>query len=305
MNLGSTQKLQVLLGGAKTTNELACAASWEDTYAEWREISRPVRGGSGMFTSGATAVDLVPAPGTDVERTITGVMIRNGDTVAQVVTIRTLDGIVPYIMASITLAVGYTLYWSREAGMVVTDTAGRIQYISGTPTIVSPLMGNPVDLAGLATDTAMGSGVCQVLLVGKAPAASSSIDVLTNVTVAGVAAITWAEVAIYKGTFVLGALTPALTRLGYTNVAATFNSTGIKKTTVPLTVPAAAGDSLFVVLGSVCAVTMFQVRGGLADEVQSGAFQTLTARPSTEAGPVAGVLAAANAVPGKVQIICN
>jgi hypothetical protein len=102
----------------------------------------------------------------------------------------------------------------------------------------------------------------------------------------------------------LNAACPDLTRLGYTDVAASYNTTGRKNTTINLTVPANPGDNLWVVLGSQ-ATTPFQIRGALADDLQCGIFNTLTARPSLTAGPITGVLAGATAVPGWVVIKLN
>ena len=306
VNLWAGQNLQVLLGGAVTTRELIVGASWTDIY---NDGTADDPGSNGGTTSGVTAFDLVPAvPSAACKRHIENIMIYNDDTVAQVVTLRGLVGSTVYRFAKVTLAAGYTMYWSIGAGIVVTDASGRIQSISTTQvaaTSLSKLQRAPTDLAALNINTAMATGVCQVLGGLVAPGVHATADVLINVTVAAVAVITWAEIALYKYTPVCNGNLADLTRLGYANVAATFNSTGLKKTTVPLTVPTIAGDNVAVVMGSVAAVTMFQVQGGLADQLQSGRFQTLTARPSTEAGPIAGVLMGAAVVPGTAEVIFN
>ena len=102
--------------------------------------------------------------------------------------------------------------------------------------------------------------------------------------------------AVYSGTPVAGGNVGSLSRVGWANVAATFNSTGVKTTTVSLS-GVAAGDHLWLVLGSQ-ATTPFQLRGMLADTIQSGVFQVSGTgnRPSTTS-PVTFSLAGATVVP--------
>lgn len=196
-----------------------------------------------------------------------------------------------------------------------TDTLRMWQYVSAwylvSGTGGGTLLKNAViDAHDLTTVTVFTSGVCQVHYMGMCPQACSSVNLLVNVTTAyaaGGAGTPWAEIAIYKGTPTLNGNVPDLTRLGWADVSAVYNSTGRKNTVINLATPAVPGDTLFVVSG--CAVglggTVHQLRGGLADDIQTGMFQTITARPSTTAGPTASTLGGATAVPAWLAIKIN
>jgi hypothetical protein len=153
--------------------------------------------------------------------------------------------------------------------------------------------------ANITTVTAITTGLCYAQWLGCAMSTVTTIDVELQVT-ALVATITWAEVAIFTGNPVANAGTN-LTRVGFTNVAATYNTTGRKKTTVALT-GVAPGDNLWVVYGS-SATTPFQIRGMLADDNQSGVFLTATTRPSTAAAATAFALGGAAVVPGWIVAV--
>lgn len=132
--------------------------------------------------------------------------------------------------------------------------------------------------------------------IGRASVALASLDVTVRVTTAAVAAITWAEIGVFKGAPVAnGAAT--LTRLGFTDVSAVFNANGIFKTTIALSGMAAA-DDLWLAYGSNAAVTGYQLRGMVVDDIQSGALQEKAAtRISTVAAATLMSLSAASLVP--------
>jgi hypothetical protein len=149
------------------------------------------------------------------------------------------------------------------------------------------------DAANLTTVTAFATNTSYFVYLGRVMTAITTIDVLTRVTTLA-ATITWAEVGVFKGAPVVNG-NASLTRLGFTNVAATFNSTGIKKTTVSLS-EVTPGDELWLAFGSQ-ATTPFQLRGGLADDIQAGWYQTFAGRISTMSIPSTCTLAGASAVP--------
>jgi hypothetical protein len=95
--------------------------------------------------------------------------------------------------------------------------------------------------------------------------------------------ITWAEVAIATGTPSPGG-NPALTRRGFTDVAAVVNSLGQKSITVNVS-GIAAGDDIWAIVGAQ-ATTALAIRAGLADDLQLGGQASRAAtRPSTMASP--------------------
>lgn len=163
--------------------------------------------------------------------------------------------------------------------------------------LLQPVGLNPANLTAV---TALATNTSQLLYLGRMGKAKTTCDVLVNVTTAVATSIIWAEIAIFKGVPVLNG-NASLSRVGFADVTGTFNSTGIKKTTVALS-GVSAGDDLWVAYGSQ-ATTPFQLRGMLADNIQSGVFQTYAGRPSTAAIPQATVLAGAAVVPAWVRVL--
>jgi len=161
---------------------------------------------------------------------------------------------------------------TREYGNVYDETATIPPDVDFTRRSVVPT--SWAGAANTTTATALVSNSSYFLYLGRINKTLSTIDVVCRVDTLA-ATITWAEVGIFKGSMIANAASAALIRLGFTNVAATFNSTGVKKTTVALT-GHTPGDDLWVAFGSQ-ATTPYQLRAGLADDVQSGGFQSLAA----------------------------
>lgn len=142
--------------------------------------------------------------------------------------------------------------------------------------------GNITDVTALMTDQP------GARYLGQAPRDITSIALVFNVTTAVAGTVTWAEVGI--GTSPAPVLNDGgslnISRVGFTNVAATFNSTGAKKVTVS-TSTIAAGSHVWALYGSQ-ATTPFQVTASLADVVNAGFVRFLAAgRISTMAVPAA------------------
>jgi hypothetical protein len=143
--------------------------------------------------------------------------------------------------------------------------------------------------ANLTTVVTPATNTSYFQYMGRATKVSTSVKVEFRVTTAA-ATITWAEVGVFKGPVVIGAAA-SLTRLGYQNVAAVVNSTGIKTVTITCS-GMAIEDDLWIAYGDQ-ASTLMQLRAGLADDIQSGYFQTYAGRISTAGVPQATVLAGA------------
>jgi len=79
----TTDKIQVVLGGAVTANQLQCFSSWRDitatTYAPGRTV---------VNTNDTTDVDVVGAPGSDTQRVVDLINVFNKDTVQALVTVK-------------------------------------------------------------------------------------------------------------------------------------------------------------------------------------------------------------------------
>jgi hypothetical protein len=295
----TTKSLEVVLAGAVTTTQAPITAFYVDHTA-----SASTPGSSDIVTNNATAVTAVAAPNTSTQRQVKMLTVYNADTAAMTVQVQLNNNSTARIIGRWTLAVGESLVYQNEVGFCIYDVTGLIK--AGGTLSRQPDIMKYVDFwsANLTTVTASyTSGKGQLFYMGVCSKASSSIDSLVNVTTA-VATITWAEVAIFKGTPTLNAACPDLTRLGYADVSGVYNGTGVKKVTIPLTVNAQVGDNLWLYIGA-AATTMLVCRGGLANNLQSGTHQTLAQRPSLYAGPGAGTIAANNLVPTWCYIKVN
>lgn len=167
-----------------------------------------------------------------------------------------------------------------------------------------PAIWTPIgtDLANITTATTMATNTCYALYLGKAAAEYSTCDIMFRCVTAAVGAITWAEIGIAKGTFVLNG-NAALTRCGYVDVSGDVTATGTKKKLAVALSGIVTGDDLWFVAGGQAATTQWQTRGGIArDENQCGWAQTYAGRFSTMSGSQAFTLGAANLVPHFVQI---
>jgi hypothetical protein len=116
----TTKKLEILLGGAVTANQLPFQCEWVDVTA-----SASTPGTNGGLTNGATPVDLVGVPGASTQRIVNGINIYNADTVPQTVTIRYNDNATLRTLKTVTLAVGDTLTWSLADLWEVVDSSGN------------------------------------------------------------------------------------------------------------------------------------------------------------------------------------
>jgi hypothetical protein len=134
-----------------------------------------------------------------------------------------------------------------------------------------------------ATSTTLTSNSSYAIYLGRAGAAYTSIDSRWDVTTQA-QTITWAEVGIGTAPVITLHGAASITRRGFTDVSASFNSTGEK--TVTTTVSGiAAGDHLWALCGSQ-AVTPFQILASVGGNLSAGNHQVIAAtRISTMASP--------------------
>ncbi len=156
--------------------------------------------------------------------------------------------------------------------------------------------------ANLTAVTATATNTSIMVYAGRAAKAYTSCNLRSNVTTAA-ATITWAEVGVFEGALPGYGNNASLTRSGYTDVSATFNSTGRKTTTISVS-SVAQGDDLWVAYGSQ-ATTPYQVRGTLADDLQEGMVQTYAGRISTAGSPQATVIGSTSVVPPRFVLKCT
>lgn len=129
-----TDKIEVVLGGAVTANQLQCFTSWRD-----RTSTTFIAGRTAINTNNTTDVDISGSPGASAQRIIDYISVYNKDTVNATVTVKLDADGTEYVLWSGTLATGEILMFTDKAGFTVMDSAGRIKTAiyenSGIPTI--------------------------------------------------------------------------------------------------------------------------------------------------------------------------
>jgi hypothetical protein len=107
----TTRKLQVVLSGAITTNQLPVTVVFKEIRTDNLKESY---GEEVKNTNSTTAVDILNAPGSGMLRLIESISVVNEDTAAATVTIRYNDNSTTYTIVKVTLGVGDQLYYEDE-----------------------------------------------------------------------------------------------------------------------------------------------------------------------------------------------
>jgi len=138
--LDASTKLQLVLGGAITTNALEWTAHYLDTVGHSPALATGT-------SNNTTDVDMVAAT---AGRVIKAIAVYNADTVAATVTIKTDNGGTERRLCKVTLATLETLYYEDGAGWFVVDSAGGKKNAGATGRFISTSIVN----AGTTTVTA-------------------------------------------------------------------------------------------------------------------------------------------------------
>lgn len=142
----TNDKIQVVLGGTVTTNQLDC-------YAAWRDITTTtyVPGKNAPATNNTTDVDLVAAPAASTQRVVDYLSVYNRDTAAATVTIKHDLSATERILWKGLLLAGEKLEYVEGEGFQVFSDAG-------IPKAVQVPVG-AVYTANLLNTTVLGSDV--------------------------------------------------------------------------------------------------------------------------------------------------
>ena len=112
----TTSTLQVVLD-ASPTNQLPCSTSYADQGGNAATTD--------VNTNGTTAVTIVPAPASGVNRVVNSVSIYNADTATRTVTVNKNDNGTLYTQIKVALPSGYRLGYNAARGWGVTDASGN------------------------------------------------------------------------------------------------------------------------------------------------------------------------------------
>lgn len=132
----TTDKLQIVLQGAITTNQLRVCASWRDITSTAYTPGRTVTN-----TNGVTDVDIVPAPAASTQRVCDFLSVYNSDTANAVVTIKFDANGTEYELCKVTLGVAERLEYQEGQGFRVFMNNGSIKttYSNGSQASSSDL----------------------------------------------------------------------------------------------------------------------------------------------------------------------
>lgn len=178
----TTKKLQVLLSGAVATTEPAYVAGYADLTSSGTTLAE-----TDGTTSGASAVDVVSAPGASTVRKVTFLNVHNRDTTNVTVTVRVNNNGTTRILAKVTLPADYTLVMNNEGWSVISDQGQRlgvgatgaqgIQGIQGPQGEQGP-QGDP----GATHDEVTLAGSLDYLTISGQQITRNAIDLATDVS---------------------------------------------------------------------------------------------------------------------------
>lgn len=123
----TTDKIQVILTGNVTTNQLQCVASWRDITA----TPTYVAGRSVAVTNNTTDVDLVAAPAASTQRIIDYLNVYNADTTTKTIVIKFDANGTDYTLWRGSILTGERLEYENGKGWTVTTAAGLIKIQQG------------------------------------------------------------------------------------------------------------------------------------------------------------------------------
>lgn len=120
----TTDKIQAVLTGNVTANQLKCYAAYNDTTTTSITPGRNV-----TLTNNTTAVDLVGSPSASTQRVISYLSVYNSDTALSTVTINIVSSATSYPVFVTSLAVGEKLEYQQGEGFRVLSSEGLVKII--------------------------------------------------------------------------------------------------------------------------------------------------------------------------------
>jgi hypothetical protein len=144
----TSDKIQVVLGGNITTNQLTCFASFRDTNTTSITPGRNV-----VNTNNTTAVDLVGSPASSKQRIVDYLSVYNKDTANATVTINLVSTSTNYTQYKATLLSGEKLEYQHGEGFKTIATDGGIKIIPNQSGPPSSLVLNSTMISADVTNT--------------------------------------------------------------------------------------------------------------------------------------------------------
>lgn len=116
IRLNPGMSLEVVLGGAVSTNQLPVHVGFYDVLPEVREGTQDYFGSvQRTNTNSGTTVTVCNAPQQGVSRIVDWITIHNADSASATVTLKTDDGSTEFVVTVKTLTAGQTFWYERGA----------------------------------------------------------------------------------------------------------------------------------------------------------------------------------------------
>ncbi len=154
----TTKSLEIKLGGAITTNQLTCVASYVDINNSTILITGISE--NDVLTNGATAVTIVAAPAANTSRELKSLSIQNTDTVSQTVTVQYNNNGTKRPIVVQALTTGQTLIYDEANGWTIACNVGSG---SSLPDPVTVAHGGTGDTTLTAHGVLIGEGTAAVV----------------------------------------------------------------------------------------------------------------------------------------------
>jgi hypothetical protein len=145
----TSDKIQVVLGGSVTTNQLKCFASYTDTTT-----TSVTPGRNALVTNNTTDVDLVPSPASSTQRLVSYLSVYNSDTVSSTITINLYTTSTTYKLITITLSSGERIEYQQGEGFKVFASNGSFKT---TPNAIGSPFSTEIQHTMLSSDQTMNS----------------------------------------------------------------------------------------------------------------------------------------------------
>jgi hypothetical protein len=156
LRINSTGKIQVVLGGNVTANQLHCYSTWKD-YTD----TTCVEGNNPVLTNNTTDVDLVPSPSSGTIREIDYISVYNKDTSNQTVTLKHDVSGTEVILTSVILGTLERLEYNDKTGIICFTSSGAIKQSQFVGTNNPAL--NTLNLVVLAADVINNNAVANTI----------------------------------------------------------------------------------------------------------------------------------------------
>jgi hypothetical protein len=290
---GTSDDIELVLGANVATNQLHINAS----YAIVSSTSiTPAR--VATTSNNTTAVNIVPSPSSGNQHQLKYCNIFNSDSVPATVTIRTNYNGTTRIALSTVLHVNDYIQYTQKTGWKVFNMSGQLRNRDSFNTLADVRAQEfylNTNVTTTATTLTSGNTYCGYL--GRATGPYTEITVNNVTTTAITATVSWAELAIYKGTPSLGAGT-TLTRLGFVDISQALTQAGQNRWFIVPVTGVVPGDDLWCVYGILTSGTSPALRAAaIADTIGAGFVQTAgNNRPSTTL-TLTGTLSTTNTFP--------